>query len=266
MSAATASASAELPNLQRSQTIDVITGRPRTPNTQYTCLTEEQLDSIQSKAKSETLFAPSVPKQFDDTKHFKNRFVDSYSQHLTRNGSGYNNQRFCYIGDQWDRFPTQQYNTCRPLASEKWGKYKCGIKTAGYSYGQPTHMYTKIDMYRRNPTNTPGPTDVKYGRPGEGYYTQKYPADTTWNISRVPLNRTKVLQTVPPKTTENYKAIEQYQQGQLEAIKEQWPHFSEYTDRYALKTRILPVLDHDINVVMERRKKYLNATVNEVSQ
>lgn len=27
--------------------IDVITGRPRTPNTQYTCLTDEQLANIQ---------------------------------------------------------------------------------------------------------------------------------------------------------------------------------------------------------------------------
>lgn len=50
-----------------------------------------------------------------------------------------------------------------------------GIKTTGYMYGQPTHMFTKIDMYRRNPTNTPGQTNVKFGRPAEGYYTQKYP-------------------------------------------------------------------------------------------
>lgn len=50
-----------------------------------------------------------------------------------------------------------------------------GIRTAGYFYGQPTHMFTKIDMYRRNPTNLPGPTHVRYGRPAEGYYTQKYP-------------------------------------------------------------------------------------------
>ena len=38
---------AELPGLQRAHTVDVITGRPRTPNTQYTCLTQEQLDNIQ---------------------------------------------------------------------------------------------------------------------------------------------------------------------------------------------------------------------------
>lgn len=68
-------------------------------------------------------------------------------------------------------------------------------------------------------------------------------ADTTWNESRVPLNRTKVLQTVPAKSTQLYKQIEEYQKDQLGQIKEQWPHFSEYTDRYAMKTRILPVLD-----------------------
>jgi len=34
--------------------------------------------------------------------------------------------RFCYVDDQWNRYPTQQYDTCRPLASEKWGTYKCG--------------------------------------------------------------------------------------------------------------------------------------------
>lgn len=45
--AATAAASSTAPTLHRSATIDVITGRPRTPNTQYTCLTEEQLGSIQ---------------------------------------------------------------------------------------------------------------------------------------------------------------------------------------------------------------------------
>ena len=68
-------------------------------------------------------------------------------------------------------------------------------------------------------------------------------AETTWNESRVPLNRTKVLQTVPPKTTEQYRNIEEYQKRQLGEIKELWPHYSEYTDRYAMKTRIFPVLD-----------------------
>lgn len=68
-------------------------------------------------------------------------------------------------------------------------------------------------------------------------------ADTTWNESRVPLNRTKVMQTAPPKTASQYKQIEEYQKAQLTDIKEQWPHYSEYTDRFAMKTRILPVLD-----------------------
>lgn len=32
-----------------------------------------------------------------------------------------------------------------------------------------------IDMYRRAPTNTPGPVTMAYGRPGEGYYSQRRP-------------------------------------------------------------------------------------------
>jgi len=68
-------------------------------------------------------------------------------------------------------------------------------------------------------------------------------AETTWNESRVPLNRTKVLQTVPPKTAAQYREIEDYQKAQLADMKEKWPHYSEYTDRMAAKTRIMPVLD-----------------------
>ena len=49
------------------------------------------------KSKSETLFAPSVPKKFDETKHYKDRYVNSYSQHLTRDGSGYKNHRYMNI-------------------------------------------------------------------------------------------------------------------------------------------------------------------------
>ena len=59
----------------------------------------------------------------------------------------------------------------------------------------------------------------------------------------MPLNRTKVIQTVPQKTASQYKQIEEYQKSQLADIKEKWPHYSEYTDRFAMKTRIMPVLD-----------------------
>lgn len=57
-----------------------------------------------------------------------------------------------------------------------------GLNTAGYFYGQPTHKFTTIDMYRRNPTNLPGPIRMEFGRPGEGYYTQKYPGNPHINI------------------------------------------------------------------------------------
>lgn len=30
-------------------------------------------------------------------------------------------------------------------------------------------------MYRRNPTNYPGPVVMDCGRPADGYYAQKYP-------------------------------------------------------------------------------------------
>jgi len=49
------------------------------------------------KGKSETLFAPPVVKEFKEGREggrfYKNRFVNSYSQHVTRTGSGYVNSR-----------------------------------------------------------------------------------------------------------------------------------------------------------------------------
>ena len=52
-----------------------------------------------------------------------------------------------------------------------------GERTRSHNYGETIDRYTTIDMYRRNPTNYPGRVVMDHGRPGDGYYAQKYPCE-----------------------------------------------------------------------------------------
>lgn len=70
---------------------------------------------------------PSAQSRMEITQHFAGLInYDAQMLMMNNNSVVFSCDRFCYIDEQWDRFPKQQYDTCRPLASEKWGTYKCG--------------------------------------------------------------------------------------------------------------------------------------------
>ena len=50
-----------------------------------------------------------------------------------------------------------------------------GERTRSHFFGEPIDRYTTIDMYRRPATNYPGSIVMKFGRPGQGYYAQRFP-------------------------------------------------------------------------------------------
>ena len=54
-----------------------------------------------------------------------------------------------------------------------------GERTRSHFFGESIDRYTTIDMYRRPATNYAGRVVMDCGRPGDGYYTQKYPCKYT---------------------------------------------------------------------------------------
>ena len=63
-------------------------------------------------------------------------------------------------------------------------------------------------------------------------------ARTTWNGSSARLNRTSVMDSAYRKSTEDYQQIREMEQAARIQRKDQWPEYSEYTDRYLLRSRI----------------------------
>jgi len=63
--------------------------------------------------------------------------------------------------------------------------YSSGERTRSHYFGESPDRYTTIDMYRRPATNYSGRVVMDCGRPGDGYYTQKFPCmfyyATTWH-------------------------------------------------------------------------------------
>ena len=58
-------------------------------------------------------------KAYPDTGHTRDRYATNMSEHFVRGVS--KAQPYCYVGDQWQRYPAPAYNTCRLGASERWG-------------------------------------------------------------------------------------------------------------------------------------------------
>jgi len=228
--------------------IDSVTQRPRTPNDQYTHLTDEQIKNIKKDVSPffhtisrESAAAARNPPPREGGRHYRDRFSSATSEHLVR---GHKTQPFGWIDSQWCRYPPEEYNSCRGRASVRWGPNKAGERTRSHFYGESIDRYTNIDMYRRNPTNTPGRVVMDHGRPADGYYSQKYPARTTWFGSSVPLNRTEILNTVHSKTQAEYDEIKRSEQCARLMRTESWPEFSEYTDQFLLHgTRTLPPIE-----------------------
>lgn len=63
---------------------------------------------------------------------------------------------------------------------------------------------------------------------------------TTWFGSTVPLNRTAVLEDIRPKTVAEYEQKWQAQRAEVSAKKNEFPGYSEYTDRLLLRTKVQP--------------------------
>ena len=69
-----------------------------------------------------------------------------------------------------------------------------------------------------------------------------FTARTTWLGSSVPLNRTNILESVSRKTRADYEEIQRAEQMAREARRDQWPEFSEYTEKFTLRTKTEPSL------------------------
>lgn len=223
---------------------DSLTQRPRTPNDQYTVLTEQQIRNIKKDpspffhtTKRETALKDNKPRE--GGRYYLDRYCNVTSEHNVR---GNLSQPFGWIADRHERTPPEAYNSCRGRAAVRWGPNKAGERTRSHFAGESIDRYTMIDMYRRPPTNYPGRVVMDCGRPGDGYYAQRYPSRTTWFGSSVPLNRTEIMTSLAPKTVDEYKQIHEAEQSMRAARQNQWPEFSEYTDKYLLQTRVEPQL------------------------
>ncbi|XP_013388490.1 uncharacterized protein LOC106169410 [Lingula anatina] len=227
--------------------IDVYTKRLRQPNDQYTVLTDTQ---IQNNRKHPSMhFHFSQPKVVPDKRWWVPRYCNHFSQHLVREVS--RNQPYCWLDYQWDQNPHPDQTSCRQGAFEKWGPKRNGEKTYRHFDGEPTRSFLNIDVYRPPARCEYGPTVMDCGRPGVGYHQQKYASQSTWFGSSVPLNRTDILQTINRKTTAEYKALQRQEQIDTQRV-DQWPEYSEYTDKFIMKTKPSPRLNN-----LEERKRFL---------
>jgi len=240
--------------------LDSLTKRPRTPNDPYTVLTDEQIRNI-NKEVSPHFHSVAAPKPIETlvTKPGGRQYVDRYcavtSQHLTRGLSG--TQPFGWIDTQKNRFPAEEYNTCRGRAAVRWGPNKAGERTRSHFFGESIDRYTNIDMYRRNPTNYPGRVVMDCGRPSDGYYAQKYPSRTTWYHASTPLNRSNVMETVHRKSASEYDTIKRAEQMSRNSRQGRWPEFSEYTAKYLLHMKTPP----NTTGLQEKKRHVLSAAM-----
>lgn len=115
-----------------------------------------------------------------ETAYMQKRFAkphhtDSVNRNLVRIET---KAPFCFIKQQ----KSKDYDNCRGLASVKWGPNKSGEATRSHTFGEDVERYTMIDMQRRNPTNYSGRVVMDCGRPGDGYYAEKFPCQFIINF------------------------------------------------------------------------------------
>ncbi|KAH9488019.1 hypothetical protein Btru_067300 [Bulinus truncatus] len=233
--------------------IDMISGRPRTPNDQYTVLTELQLKNMKKDA---TPFFMLEDRDSESQKGLtilptpKARFAASTSQYLFRDNPTRSHPH-CWIDEQWQRDPSEQHNTCRLGASLRWGPSKTGERTISHFHKEDVHRYLNIDMYKRPPTNIPSVVVMKYGRPGDGYYEQRNPNFNTWFGSTHRLNEMNILTNIRSKTFADYDQFKKVEQNYHRHLASRWPEITEYTDKYLLRSKPEVVIDK-----MEARKEF----------
>lgn len=222
--------------------VDIITKRPRTPNDQYTVLTDEQIRNIDQD--SSTFFhtlkrdvgppANGFPRE--GGRYYMDRYAALTSRHLL-SGQQQTCPTFMWIGDQKRNDLPSEYTSCRGMASVKWGPQKIGEHTRSHFYGENVERYTLIDAYRRPATCYAGRVVMDCGRPGDGYYAQRYPDRTSWFRTSAPLNCRNVLQSVHRKPESRYDEIRQTEEMVRRMRTDLWPEYTEYTDKYLLQTR-----------------------------
>ncbi|XP_048775347.2 uncharacterized protein LOC125679934 isoform X2 [Ostrea edulis] len=230
--------------------IDMITKKLRTARDPYTTLTDKQINNIPRDPGA--FFMISRPeKSYPEKGWYRDRYATNTNQHLFR---GHNQKEpLCWIDAQWQRDPPQLHNTCRHGASERWGPDKVGNRTMQhFNKPEDPNRFLTTELYRRQPTNLPGQLNMSYGRPAEGYYALRNPNSTTWFGSSVPLNRTQILQDINPKTSAEYEQIKRFNESRVLDKKDNFPFYSEYTDRFAAHTKTVPIL-----TTLQRRKMYL---------
>ena len=64
----------------------------------------------------------------------------------------------------------------------------------------------------------------------------------TWFGSSVPLNGTGILQDIRPKTTAEYEILHNENKADVLQRKGKFPAYSEYTDRFGIKTKLEPIM------------------------
>ena len=57
-----------------------------------------------------------------------------------------------------------------------WLSLFSGERTRSHFFGEQVESFLNIDMYRRPATTYTGRVVMDYGRPGDGYYTQRFPS------------------------------------------------------------------------------------------
>ncbi|XP_041378146.1 uncharacterized protein LOC121390409 [Gigantopelta aegis] len=224
--------------------MDMITKKPRTPRDEYTLLTESQIRNIRQNRTSffdvsKIGWTPSrTPYKNGERATFK-RFSHSANENLFRGRtlSG----PVCWIDEQVTTTVPENHNTSRHGASLPWGVEKQGLRTLGHPQSDETWRFMKIGMYCRHPTNIPGEINMKFGRPGQGYHAQRFPSNSSWFGTSAPLNRTAILDDIHRKTSEEYDAIQTFKQKHIQKRLRKFPEFSEYTDKFALLSKLVPI-------------------------
>jgi len=230
--------------------MDMITQRPRTPRDPYTTLTEKQIQRIPKDPGAFFMFS-KPDKPYPETGWHRDRYATRTSGNLLRNTA--RNTSLCWIDEQWQRQPPQLHNTCRLGATERWGPDKIGNRTVQhFNKAEDPNRFVNTELYRRQPTNIPGPINMAHGRPAEGYYALRNPNSKTWFGSSVPLNRTQVLQDINPKTKAEYEIISSANEQRIKDRKGKFPFYSEYTDKFGAHSKVEPIL-----TTLQRRKMYL---------
>lgn len=74
------------------------------------------------KTGAQTLSVDKLPRE--GGRYYRDRFTNVTSEHLIRGASS--SQPFGWINHQWNRYPEEEYNTCRGRASVRWGPNKSG--------------------------------------------------------------------------------------------------------------------------------------------